>query len=176
MARGLIEELKHAKGAVVNVTRWLGIFGNRSTTFNFSSPQQDIYNVLVPQPLSQSKDVGIRFTLPNNRLSASAAWFNAYQKGSPTGTPSGFIGNYNAIGDLGPVGADNTDAGREVYRPGDRHAVITGNSDGVIYTVCATTKLAGPFACKTVPVANTVAIDYRDGRFGAGVTPILFEL
>jgi hypothetical protein len=48
--------------------------------------------------------LGIRFTLPNNRLAASAAWFNAYQKGSPTGTPSGFIGNYNAIGDLGPVG------------------------------------------------------------------------
>jgi outer membrane receptor for ferric coprogen and ferric-rhodotorulic acid len=91
-------------GAVVNITKWLGVFGNHSTTFNFSSPQQDIYNVLVPQPLSKSKDVGIRFNLPNNRLAASAAWFNATQKGSPTGTPSGFIGNYNAIGDLGPVG------------------------------------------------------------------------
>ena len=91
-------------GAVINVTKWLGVFGNRSSTFNFSSPQQDIYNVLVPQPLSESRDLGIRFTLPNNRLAASAAWFNAYQKGSPTGTPSGFIGNYNAIGNLGPVG------------------------------------------------------------------------
>ena len=91
-------------GAVFNVTKWLGVFGNRSSTFNFSSPQQDIYNVLVPQPLSESRDLGIRFTLPNNRLAASAAWFNAYQKGSPTGTPSGFIGNYNAIGNLGPVG------------------------------------------------------------------------
>ena len=91
-------------GAVINVTKWLGVFGNRSSTFNFSSPQQDIYNVLVPQPLSESRDLGIRFTLPNNRLAASAAWFNAYQKGSPTGTPNGFLTNYNAIGDLGPVG------------------------------------------------------------------------
>jgi hypothetical protein len=81
-----------------------------------------------------------------------------------------------ATSEVGPVGADNTDTGREVYRPGDRHAVITGNSDGVVYTVCATTKLAGPLACKSVRVVNTVAIDYKDGRFGGGVTPILFEL
>ena len=91
-------------GAVVNVTKWLGVFGNRSTTFNFSSPQQDIYNNLVPQPTSQSDDLGFRVTLPNNKLSASFAWYKAEQVGSATGTPSGFLGNYNNIGDLGPVG------------------------------------------------------------------------
>ena len=91
-------------GAVVNVTRWLGVFANRSTTFNFSSPQQDIYNNLVPQPTSESQDLGIRVTLPNNRLAFSAAWYKAEQVGSATGTPSGFLGNYNNIGDLGPVG------------------------------------------------------------------------
>ncbi|HEY5944739.1 MAG TPA: protein kinase [Kofleriaceae bacterium] len=77
--------------------------------------------------------------------------------------------------DLGLVGADNTDAGRELYRPGDRHAVITGNSDGV-YTVCVSVKVGGRFACRAVTVEQTVAIEYPDGRFGAGVTPILFEL
>jgi hypothetical protein len=53
--------------------------------------------------------------------------------------------------------------------------VITGNADG-LYTVCAQTRSAGPFACKTVEASTNVRIMYDDGRFGAGVTPILFEL
>jgi serine/threonine protein kinase len=77
---------------------------------------------------------------------------------------------------LEPVGASNTDAGREVYLPGDRHAVITGNYAGQIYTVCATSATGGPFACKQVTVENTMLLEYADGRVGAGVTPILFEL
>ena len=80
-----------------------------------------------------------------------------------------------ADSDLFPVGANNTDAGRDVYRSGDLHAVITGNADDA-YTVCAQAKVAGPFACKVVTVEKTVTIDYPDRRFGAGVTPILFEL
>jgi serine/threonine protein kinase/tetratricopeptide (TPR) repeat protein len=74
---------------------------------------------------------------------------------------------------LEPVGAGNTDAGRELYRPGDRHAVITGNSAGA-YTVCVALEV-GP-VCKLLTVEQTVAIEYPDGRFGGGVTPILFEL
>jgi tetratricopeptide (TPR) repeat protein len=81
-----------------------------------------------------------------------------------------------ATSGLGPVGADNTDAGRDIYRAGDRHAVITGNYDQQDYTVCVTTSAAGPFACKRVVVEKSVSIDYQDGRHGAGVTPILFEL
>jgi len=77
---------------------------------------------------------------------------------------------------LGPVGADNTDAGRDIYRAGDRHAVVTGNYEGQFYTVCATASDAGPFACKRLSVEKSVSIDYQDGRHGAGVTPILFEL
>jgi serine/threonine protein kinase len=80
-----------------------------------------------------------------------------------------------AESDLGPIGANNTDAGREIYHPGDQHAVITGNATGV-YTVCVTVRVGGPFACKTVSVEQTVTIEYPDGRHGAGVTPILFEL
>jgi serine/threonine protein kinase/tetratricopeptide (TPR) repeat protein len=74
-----------------------------------------------------------------------------------------------------PIGATNTDAGREYYRVGDQHAVITGNADG-IYTVCVQAKVGGKVECKLVTVEKTVKIEYPDGRFGAGVTPILFEL
>jgi serine/threonine protein kinase len=80
-----------------------------------------------------------------------------------------------AESDLDPVGANNTDAGREVYHPGDLHAVITGSATGA-YTVCVTVRVSGPFACKSISVEQTVTIEYPDGRHGAGVTPILFEL
>jgi tRNA A-37 threonylcarbamoyl transferase component Bud32/tetratricopeptide (TPR) repeat protein len=81
-----------------------------------------------------------------------------------------------ATSGLLPVGADNTDAGRDLYRAGDRHAVITGNSDGQTYTICASATAAGPLACKRLTVELTVAVEYPDGRFAGGVTPILFEL
>jgi hypothetical protein len=81
-----------------------------------------------------------------------------------------------AVSDLSTIGADNTDTGREVYRPGDRHAVITGNYDHTPYTVCATPAADGPLACKPISVEKTISIEYSDGRYGAGVTPILFEL
>jgi len=94
----------HTLGAVLNVTKWLGVFGNRSKTFNFNSPQQDIYNNILAPTSATSDDLGIRVTLPNNKLSASLAWFRAYQAGAITSIGFNFIGNYNGIGDLGQVG------------------------------------------------------------------------
>jgi hypothetical protein len=74
------------------------------------------------------------------------------------------------------VGATNTDAGREHYRHGDRHAVITGTASGEV-TVCAAARGENdaPVACKSVTLTPTVSIDYPDGRFAAGVTPIVLE-
>ena len=66
---------------------------------------------------------------------------------------------------LVPVGAAATDAGREVYAAGDRHAVITGNAAGDV-TVC--------IALVDEPIGNAycapLAVD--DNR---GVSPVLFE-
>ncbi|HEY5924391.1 MAG TPA: hypothetical protein VIV11_22090, partial [Kofleriaceae bacterium] len=81
-----------------------------------------------------------------------------------------------ASSNLQPIGASNTDAGRDVYRSGDRHAVITGNYDGDVYTVCATPMTGGSLACKPVTVDKTIGIELSANRYGAGVTPILFEL
>src|SRR6185503_8167466 len=52
------------------------------------------------------KDAGLRVTLPNNRLSFSAGWYHTYQKGAIVTVDSNFLPDYNAIGDLAPVGAD----------------------------------------------------------------------
>jgi hypothetical protein len=73
------------------------------------------------------------------------------------------------------IGASNTDAGRDIYRAGDRHAVITGNYP-VPYTVCARATASAPVGCKVVTAEPTIGIEYSDRRYGAGVTPILFEL
>jgi outer membrane receptor protein involved in Fe transport len=94
----------HTYGGVLNATRWLGLFANRSTTFNFTSPQQDIHNTLVPPTSATSDDYGVRVTLPNNKLAVSITRYRAYQEGATTSISGGFLNNYNAIGDLPPVG------------------------------------------------------------------------
>ena len=69
-----------------------------------------------------------------------------------------------------PVGANNTDAGREVYRAGDFHCTITGNSDGDV-SACVTS--GDRAACAMISVKRTVEVTYPDGRYAAGVTPFV---
>jgi tetratricopeptide (TPR) repeat protein len=99
-------------------------------------------------PSGQTLDVIVRGDHPG-AISASTSW-----RDEATASPH-------------PVGASNTDAGREEYRPGDQHAVITGNATGPV-EVCA-----GSLLCKTIDVRPTVEVDYPDGRYAAGVTPIV---
>ncbi len=81
-----------------------------------------------------------------------------------------------ATATLGRIGADNTDVGRELYRAGDRHAVITGNYSDNPYTACVTPTRDAPVACKTISVEAGRTLELSDGRYAATVTPILFEL
>ncbi|HTL35209.1 MAG TPA: serine/threonine-protein kinase [Kofleriaceae bacterium] len=69
-----------------------------------------------------------------------------------------------------PIGADNTDAGRDVYRPGDLHCTITGNTAGDV-TICAVS--GDQVRCTPARVQTTVEVTYPDGRYAAGVTPVL---
>jgi hypothetical protein len=92
-------------GFVINVTKWLGVYANKSSTFSFGQANQTIWNKHLPPTASHGKDAGIRITLPNNRLSFSAGWYHTFQRGASTGVgEGGVIGAYNSIGDLGPVG------------------------------------------------------------------------
>lgn len=72
-----------------------------------------------------------------------------------------------------PIGADNTDAGRDVYSAGDQHCVITGNADGLV-TVCATT--ADRMSCQVVTLTPSVEVSYPDGRYATDVTPVVLQL
>ena len=91
-------------GGVININKWLGVYANRSTTFSFGTANQSVWNKFLPPTTALGKDAGIRVTLPNNKLSFSAGWYRAYQKGALVTVGDGFLGNYNAIGDLAPVG------------------------------------------------------------------------
>ena len=63
-----------------------------------------------------------------------------------------------------------TDAGREVYRAGDLHCTITGNPDG---DVSACVVWDDRVKCETVAIKRSVEVFYPDGRYAAGVTPIV---
>jgi serine/threonine protein kinase len=69
-----------------------------------------------------------------------------------------------------PVGANNTDAGREVYRSGDLHCTITGNEDG---DVSACVVWDDRVKCEPLAIKRTVEVSYPDGRYAAGVTPVV---
>jgi hypothetical protein len=94
----------HTIGGVVNATRWLGLYGNVSTTYSFGTANQDVWGKFLPPTASRGQDVGIRITLPNNRLAFSAGWFHARQKGALVTVGDGFLGAYQAISDSPPVG------------------------------------------------------------------------
>ncbi|CAN5904265.1 hypothetical protein BH11MYX3_BH11MYX3_19780 [soil metagenome] len=77
---------------------------------------------------------------------------------------------------LTPIGADNTDAGRAIYAPGDRHAVISGSSDGEV-SVCVARQAANasPVVCQQLVIGQTYdPIEPGEAPRGVAVTPVIF--
>jgi hypothetical protein len=117
-------------GLVVNATKWLGIYGNRSTAWTFGSAAQNIYKQIVPATISKGMDAGIRITLPGNRLAFSAGWYHTYQDGATVNIEGGVVGAYNAIGDLPPIGASFLDRNhRDFARTPTNNIVSTATND-----------------------------------------------
>jgi outer membrane receptor protein involved in Fe transport len=126
----------HTYGAVLNVTRWLGVYGNRSTTFNFSQPSQRVDGTIVPPTASEGKDYGFRITLPGNRLAISVGRFDSFQDGATLRAGTGT----NTIGDVGPVG-DTSATGRNVRGfknvPTDTYSTRTDSTKGYEFEMTA---------------------------------------
>jgi hypothetical protein len=97
-------------GGTVNATKWLGIYGNASTTFNPNLLVQRLDETLLKPTAAHGTDAGLRINSPDGRLSISAGIFNSYQVNSPVNAPANFIADYNAIyatpklDDLSPSG------------------------------------------------------------------------
>jgi outer membrane receptor protein involved in Fe transport len=117
-------------GVVINPTRWLGVYGNKSTAWTFGSAAQNIFKQIVPATISHGVDAGIRVTLPGNRLAFSAGWYHTYQDGATVNIEGGVVGAYNAIGDLPPIGASFLDRNhRNLARTPTNNIVSTATND-----------------------------------------------
>ena len=100
-------------GAVINLTSWLGIYANNSTTFDLGGSNLSVYRTLIPNTAAHSYDAGVRVTLPNGKMALSAGWYRAYQEGASVGVSGGFFGTVNQIANT-PVIGDLSESGRNI--------------------------------------------------------------
>ncbi|MEI6464340.1 MAG: TonB-dependent receptor plug domain-containing protein [Verrucomicrobiota bacterium] len=89
-------------GGVVNVTPSVGMYYNVSQSFSLVTASPTLDGSLLPPTASQGTDYGIRYTLPNGKLSLSAGKFISHQAGAAA-TVSGLT-DYNNIYSLAPLG------------------------------------------------------------------------
>ncbi len=76
-----------------------------------------------------------------------------------------------------PIGATATPAGRELYRRGDRHAVLVGNRPGFsLACAAADDKPDTALHCVEVNVTDGNATDFPDGRWGTDTQAALIEM
>jgi outer membrane receptor protein involved in Fe transport len=128
-------------GAVVNITQWLGVYANDSTTFDLNAGNLNVYAQLIPPTASKSLDYGIRLTLPNGRLNASIGMYSAYQEGATLILGGGLKGNIDTFAGA-PVVGDLSDGGGNIRGMGvlpgrDIYTTLTSETKGIEAEVTA---------------------------------------
>lgn len=116
-------------GAVVGITDWLSVYGNRSTNFK-PQPAATLYGDINDQPLvgpikGAGTDAGLKFKLLEDRLYATVGWFRVRQTNEATGF-NGLVDQYidaiwTTIANGGP--------GSDVI---DQHMTGGGDTQGVV--------------------------------------------
>ena len=93
-----MRETTYSTGLVYHTTPWLSLFANTSTSFNPSTSQLRLDGSIMPSPVAEGWDVGLRFYLLNERVNVSLTHY----QGSETAQPFeiGFTNNLQAIGFL----------------------------------------------------------------------------
>jgi outer membrane receptor protein involved in Fe transport len=123
-------------GAVVNLWKGVGLFANKSSTWNFSQPAQRVDGTVIPPTGAEGKDFGIRFTLPGNRLYITATRFDSFQDGATVraGTGTNNIANVSVVGDISISGIN-----QRGYRlvPTDTYSTFTNTTKGYEFEVTA---------------------------------------
>lgn len=103
-------------GAVLNVTKTIGIYANFGNNYEISAPFERLDGTLCVPTTSEGRDVGLRYTMPGGRLSVSLGWYDSFQAGNLVGIP--ISGPYNTfastpvVGDLSSTGQNNRGAKR----------------------------------------------------------------
>jgi outer membrane receptor protein involved in Fe transport len=99
-------------GGIVNLGKGYSLWANAAQTFNPGNLALPTIAFEVPPPtFSDGYDVGIRYILPNGKLSLNASWYHSKEKNFNAGSPPGnsafpVIINANAIGDVNPNGTN----------------------------------------------------------------------
>jgi outer membrane receptor protein involved in Fe transport len=123
-------------GAVVNLWKGIGVFANKSSTWNFSQPAQRVDGTVIPPTAAEGKDYGLRFTLPGNRLYVTATRYDSFQDGATVraGTGTNPIANVAPVGDISATGINNRG-----YRlvPTDTYSTFTNTTSGYEFEVTA---------------------------------------
>lgn len=94
-------EATYTVGAVVGITDWLSVYGNRSTNFK-DQPAAVLFGDKNDQPLigpvkGSGTDAGLKFKLHDGRVYATVGWFKVDQTNEATGF-NGLVQEYiNAI-------------------------------------------------------------------------------
>jgi outer membrane receptor protein involved in Fe transport len=103
----------YTTGAVLNIFPWLGIYGNKSQTYDLSEGTTPLIDgTLGKVTTSDGKDYGVRVTLPNGKMSFSFGMYDASQVGARVTAVAGFTGAYSnianapVVGDLSENGAN----------------------------------------------------------------------
>jgi len=103
-------------GAVLNVTRSIGLYANFGNNYEISAPFERLDGTLALPTTAEGRDVGIRYTMPGGRLSVSLGWYDSFQAGNLVNIP--ISGPYNTfaatpvVGDLSSTGQNNRGAKR----------------------------------------------------------------
>jgi outer membrane receptor protein involved in Fe transport len=98
-------------GAVLNVTRTIGLYANFGDNYEIVQPFERLDGSLVLPTAAEGKDAGVRFTLPNGRLSVSVGWFSSFQDGNLVDIP--ISGPYNTIAAT-PIVGDLSSTGQNI--------------------------------------------------------------
>jgi hypothetical protein len=129
-----------SSGATLNVTKWLGLYGNLATTFNPNLLVQRLDSSLLPPSAARGIDAGLRLNPLGGRMSMSLGWFTSHQNLSPVNSPGGLIGSYNTIFST-PIIGDLSPGGRNIRNEGLLPAVVrdtqTQTSKGIEFETTA---------------------------------------
>ena len=95
-------------GAVINVTRNIGLYANYGETYEIGEAKERLDGSIALPTASEGKDAGVRYTMPNGRLSVSVGWYSSFQAGNQVGPPiAGAFNTFAAtpvVGDLSSTG------------------------------------------------------------------------
>jgi outer membrane receptor protein involved in Fe transport len=104
----------YTMGAVINVLPWLGVYGNKSQTYDLSEGTTPLIDgTLGKVTTSDGQDYGVRITLPNGKMSFSFGAYDASQVGARVTAVGGFTGAYSSIANA-PIIGDLSENGSNI--------------------------------------------------------------